>query len=81
MSLDERIHELYTRLASTKDPDELCQTLGLLRAALHAQIEYLTASAADVIRSTSYRTPISRLTDPSPKSPQRKLPASDYSAA
>jgi len=81
MSLDERIHELYTRLASTKDPDELCQTLGLLRAALHAKIEHLTASAADVIRSTSYRTAMSRLTDPSPKSPQRKLPASDYSAA
>ena len=81
MSSDERIHELYTRLASTKDPDELSQTLGLLRAALHAQIEYLTASAADVIRSTSYRTAMSRLIDPSPKTPQRKLPASDYSAA
>ena len=81
MSLDERIHELYTRLASTKDPDELCQTLGLLRAALLAKIEHLTASAADVISNTSYRTAISRLTDPRPKSPQRKLPASDYSAA
>jgi hypothetical protein len=81
MSLDERIHELYTRLASTKDPDELCQTLGLLRAALHAQIEYLTASAADVLRTTSHRTATSRLTDPSHQSPQRKLPASDYSAA
>ena len=81
MSLDERIHELYTRLASTKDPDELCQTLGLLRAALHAQIEYLTASAADVLRSTSYRTSILRRTSAKPTSPQRKLPASDYSAA
>ena len=81
MPLDDRIHELYTRLASTKDPDELCQTLGLLRAALHAHIEYLTASVADVISSTSHRSSMSRLTDPSPKSPQRKLPASHYSAA
>ncbi len=78
MSLDERIHELYTRLATTQDPDELCNTLGLLRAALHLKIEYLNESAADVIRSTSYRTNMSRPTDPSP---QRKLPTSGYSAA
>jgi len=81
MSLDERIHELYARLATTKDPDDLCKTLGLLRAALHLKVEYLTESAADIIRSTSYRTAMSRLTDPSPKTPRRKLPTSDYSAA
>jgi hypothetical protein len=45
---------------------------------LHAQIEHLTASAADVLRSTSHRTATSRRTD---QSPRRKLPASDYSAA
>jgi hypothetical protein len=81
MSPDERIHQLYTRLATSQDPDELCNTLGLLRAALHAKIEYLTASVADVISSTSFRTTMSTLTDPGPKGPQRKPPTSDYSAA
>ncbi len=72
MPLDDRIHELYSRLATANNPDELCNILGLLRAALHEKIEYLTESAADVIRNTSCRTSMSTLTNASLKSPQRK---------
>ena len=81
MPLDERIHELYTRLATSKDPDDLCNTLGLLRAALHAKIEYLTDTVAGVIGSTPYGTILPMLTDLGPKSAQRQLPATHYSAA
>jgi hypothetical protein len=81
MSLDERIHELYTRLATTNDPDDLCKTLGLLRAALYAKIEYLNETVADVIRNTPNRTTYLRLADPSQGNSQRKPPTGDYSAA
>jgi len=81
MSLDERIHELYIQVATAKDPDEVCQTLGLLRAALRAQIEHLNESVAEVIRNTPYRTTHLRLTDPSQENSRRKPPTGDYSAA
>jgi hypothetical protein len=75
MSLEERIHELCNRVATATDADELGTSLGLLRAALHSQIESLNGRVADVIRSTP------GLMDSSPKTYQRKGPARDYSAA
>jgi hypothetical protein len=80
MSLENRIHELFNRIEISKDPDEVCELTGLLKAALHAQIKDLTDSIAAVIRNTSYRTLLD-LSDTAVAHPERKSPSSDYSAA
>jgi hypothetical protein len=80
MPLDERIHELCNRLATTSDPDEACELAGLLRAALRAKTESLINGVADVIRGTHYGTLLG-LTPPQPAYNQRKPPTTDYSAA
>ena len=80
MSLDERIHELCSRIEISKDPDEVCELTGLLKAALHAQIQDLTNSIAAVIRNTPYRTLLG-LSDTMVTQRERKPPTADYSAA
>jgi hypothetical protein len=80
MSLDEHIHELCGKIELSRDPDEVCELTGLLKAALHAQIKDLTDSIAAVIRNTSYRTLLD-LSDSAVEQRERKPPSSDYSAA
>jgi len=80
MSLDERIHELCNRIEISKDPDELCELTGLLKAALHVKIQDLTNSIAAVMRNTPYRTLLD-MSDTKVTHSERKPPVTDYSAA
>ncbi len=80
MSLDERIHELSNRIELSRDPDEVCELTGLLKAALHVKIQDLTNSLATVIRNMPYRT-LLELGDTTVTHRERKPPISDYSAA
>ena len=80
MSLDERIHELTNRIEISRDPDEVCELTGLLKAALHAKIQDLANSITAVLRNTSYGTLLD-LSDTSATYGERKPSASDYSAA
>jgi hypothetical protein len=81
MSLDDHIQELYTGIATNKDCTELCKTLGLLRAALHVQVENLNTRVADIILATPFQNASSTLADLNPSDSQRKPPTGDYSAA
>jgi hypothetical protein len=80
MSLDERIHELCSRIELSRDPDEVCELTGLLKAALHVKIHDLTNSIAAVIRNTPYRSLLD-LGDTTAAHSERRPPVSDYSAA
>ncbi len=80
MSVDERIRELCNRIEISKDPDELCELTGLLKAALHFKIHELTNSIAAVIRNTPYRTLLD-LGETNATHSERKPSVSDYSAA
>ena len=80
MSPDERIHELCSKIEISRDPDEVCELTGLLKAALHVKIQDLTNSIAAVIRNTPYRTLLD-MTDTKVTHSERKPPLADYSAA
>ena len=73
MSFDERIHELSQRVATAQDPDELCNALGLLRAALHSEVTSLNGRVADIVRTTAI--PVRDLSNEH----HRKPPTGDYS--
>ena len=80
MYLDEHIHELCGKIELSRDPDEVCELTGLLKAALHVKIQDLTNSVAAVIRNTPYRTLLD-LGDATVTHSERKPPVTDYSAA
>jgi len=80
MSPDERVHELYNRIELSRDPDEVCELIGLLKAALHVKIQDLTNSIASVIGNTPYRTLLD-MSDTKVTHSERKPPVTDYSAA
>jgi hypothetical protein len=73
MSLDDRIHELSRGIMMAKGPDELGKTLGLLKAALHAEVTSLNGRVAEIIRTA-------KIPDPDLSNEhQRKPPTGDYS--
>ena len=73
MSLDDRIHELSREIMMAKGAEELGKALGLLRAALHAEVTSLNGRIAEIIRPAAI--PGLNLSNES----QRKPPTGDYS--